>query len=77
MHAKKFFLWGGLIFSVLACVLALVGGALVLFHLNVNTDGTPENIRRALAGWAVSFAGTFALSVMFCTFMLRRGLLGR
>lgn len=72
----KLLLWDGLVFSVLMCALALVGGALALFFLNSGTAGTYENLRLALTVWVVSFAGTFALSVMFFSIMLRRGELG-
>ena len=77
MPAKRLLLWGGLALSVLACALSLVGGALAVFFMETGSGITPVGLRRVLLAWAVSFAGTFALSVVFFTFMLRRGWLGR
>ena len=74
---KKPLLWGGLIFSVLACALALVGGALAVFFLYAGAPAAREDIRLALTVWVAGFAGTFALSVVFFSIVLRKGELGR
>jgi hypothetical protein len=76
MRGRKLLLWGGMVVSVLACVVALVGGALALFYLDTG-GGTPASLGRALTLWVVSFAGTFVLSVVFFILMLRKGMLGR
>ena len=73
MRGQKPLLWAGLILSVLACALTLVGGALALFLLNTGAAG---DLRLTLTVWVASFAGTFALSVMFFIFMLRARRLG-
>jgi hypothetical protein len=75
MHVKKVLLWGGTVFSVALCILALVGGALTLFFLATG-DHPPESFKVAYTSWFLSFAGTFILSVVFLIFMLRKGELG-
>ncbi len=62
MPVNRLLLRGGLILSVLACALTLVGGALALL---LHGGGARDDLRLALSVWVAGFAGTFALSVMF------------
>jgi hypothetical protein len=74
MRFKRVILWGGMIFSVVLCLTALVGGALAVFNSVV--AGRPE-LRHVYFWWSVSFAGTFIASVLFFILMLREGEPGR
>ena len=76
MRASRLLLWGGMILSVLVCVAVLVGGALAVFFAETGSGATAVSMRRLLAGWALGFAGTFALSIVFFILTFRRGALG-
>ena len=75
MRVRKVILWGGMIFSVVLCVLTLAIGGLTVALQAVAV--TPSELRSLYIGWVAGVAGTFILSVIFLILMLRDGELGR
>jgi hypothetical protein len=74
MRVKRAFLWGGMIFSVVLCVLTLVVGGITVGLQAVAV--TPSELRFLYLGWLAGTAGAFILSVIFLILMLRKGEIG-